>query len=491
MLDTTDFLGSAVALGQSLAERRVTAEELLDAQLARVRRLNGLLNAIVTLDEEGARAAAREADRRYGAGAALGPLDGVPITVKDSIAVKNVRTTSGSPLLAQHVPASDADAVARLRAAGAVIFGKTNLSMMAGDFQASNPLFGRTNNPWDLARTPGGSSGGSAAAVAAGLSALELGSDIGGSVRCPAHFCGLYSHKPSFEVIPQRGHIPPPPGVLSTVDMGTLGPIARSAEDLAAAFEALVTPTAVQSYSWAPLLANSFVGGLAGRRIALWCNDDLMPVDDETGTLLDEVGRKLELSGCEIDRTARPDIDLAVTINSYATLLMPLLGAGASDQEIEALAATSPSLPHAARLWIERLIKGRSCSLSAYVAAKEVQARDIAAWSAFFRNVDVLICPVMPTAAFLHREEQPSFARVESYAGRDNPYWDQILWCGAFANFAHLPATVRPIRQSSEGLPMGIQIVGPSMGDRMTIHFAALMDDLFGRFAAPPIILAE
>src|SRR6266849_1336134 len=239
-------LRSATALAAALRRREIGCQELLDRYLERVARLNPALNAIVTLDAERARAAAERADREL----ASGPLHGLPMTVKDTFETAGLRTTAGAPVLADYVPASDASAVARLRAAGALIFGKTNTPTFAADAQTYNPVFGTTNNPWDRARSPGGSSGGSAVAMAAGLSALELGSDIGGSIRNPAHYCGVYGHKPTHGIVPGRGHIPGPPGTLAEVDIGVVGPLARSADDLDLALSVLAGPAEDRGRAW-------------------------------------------------------------------------------------------------------------------------------------------------------------------------------------------------------------------------------------------------
>ena len=215
---------------------------MLDAHLTRIARYNPALNAIVTHNEENARAGAREADAALARGEVWGPLHGVPVTIKDSFATAGLRTTSGFPPLTNHIPDSDATAVARLRAAGAIVLGKTNLPLLVHGFQSDNPIFGRTNNPWDHARTPGSSTGGGAAAIAAGLSPLELGSDYGGSVRIPAHFCGIYSLKPTNNRIPLTGHIPELPGRRSVRHVATPGPLARCVQDLVLALQVMAGP---------------------------------------------------------------------------------------------------------------------------------------------------------------------------------------------------------------------------------------------------------
>ena len=241
-MDEPTFSGAA-ELADAIRTRKVSSRELLDHYLARIDKINPTLNAVVTLDTERARKRADDADHALARGESWGPLHGLPITVKDVFETAGIRTTAGAPAFSEHVPTADAIAVARLQAAGAVLIGKTNTPMFAGDGQSYNAIFGTTNNPWDLARSPGGSSGGSAAAIAAGLSALELGSDIGGSIRSPAHCCGVYGHKPTYGIVPLRGHIPPMPGTIAEVDIAVAGPIARSADDLDLALGVLAGPS--------------------------------------------------------------------------------------------------------------------------------------------------------------------------------------------------------------------------------------------------------
>jgi amidase len=227
----------------SIRQRRVSATEVLEAYLAQIAQYNPTINAIVTLDEERARTRAKQADTALTRGEEWGPLHGVPITIKDALETAGLRTTGGFPLLADYVPSNDAPVVARLRAAGAIILGKTNLPVLSADYRADNPIFGRTNNPWDLRRTPGGSTGGGAAALAAGLTTLEIGSDLAGSIRIPAHYCGVYGLKPTEHRVPITGHIPEPPGMPRGVrHMQTIGPLARSVDDLTLALRLIVGP---------------------------------------------------------------------------------------------------------------------------------------------------------------------------------------------------------------------------------------------------------
>jgi amidase len=269
----------ATRLVAALARKELSSGELLDHYLERVARLNPTINAVVVLDEERAREAARAADEAIAAGRSRGPLHGLPMTVKESFEAAGMRTTCGAPVLADHVSGHDADAVARLRAAGAVVFGKTNLPIWCSEGQTFNEVYGTTNNPWDLTRGPGGSSGGSAAAVVAGLSGLELGSDIAGSIRNPAHTCGAYGLKPSSGVISLRGSVPPQPGALAPKDLSAAGPLARSADDLELALDVLAGPVEEERTAWRLVLPPPRGRDLADFRLAAWLDDSWAPVE--------------------------------------------------------------------------------------------------------------------------------------------------------------------------------------------------------------------
>ena len=473
---------TAQELSLALNRNELSAEELLMATVERIDAINPTVNAIVAIDVDAARKAARESDQRRAANVVCGPLDGITMTVKDSIAVEGFPATSGFPPLADYRPISDAPSVSRLRRAGVTIVGKSNLSTMASDFQCDNPLFGTTRNPWNPEMTSGGSSGGAAAALATGMIPLELGSDIAGSVRQPAHFCGLYAHKPTFEIYPLLGHVPPMPGIMSIADMGVLGPMARSAQDLKLALEALLfEEESTWRGRWIPNVPPCRFKRLSEARIAVWSDDDASPVDRATSDMMEMVAARLEKAGATIDRYARPFSHLTEVADAYFQLLMPLLLGPYEPHELEVMSARSPNAK-----FVKLICAGRQQTSASMAQAKEVQARAISSWRAFFERFDALICPVAPQAAFPHNLSLPSVERELVVEGRHYPYWDHVIWSGALANFAYLPATARPITFTSAGLPMGIQIVGPYLEDRTPIHAAELMDDLFGGFVRPP-----
>ncbi len=279
---------SARAVADAIARRQVSSREVLDLLLDRIAKLDGAVNAVVTIDSERARAEATAADDMVARGDELGPLHGVPMTVKDSWETAGMRTTSGAPELREHVPEHDAWPVAALRAAGAIIFGKTNLPYYAGDCQTYNDVFGTTNNPFDPERSCSGSSGGAGAALACGFTPLELGSDIGGSIRSPAHVNGVVGHKPSFGIVPSHGHIPGPPGSLSAADIAVAGPMARTVEDCALALDVLAGPDRWNTPAWRLELPPPRHDQLGDYRVAVWSDDPACPVARDVVALVEQ-----------------------------------------------------------------------------------------------------------------------------------------------------------------------------------------------------------
>ncbi|MGB5375926.1 MAG: amidase family protein, partial [Polyangiales bacterium] len=270
---------SALECLAALRNRDVSSLELVDACIARIEALNPELNAVVATDYDRARETARAADAARANGDALGVLHGLPMTIKDSLETAGLVTTSGAHELRHHLPEEDAVAVHRVVDAGAIVLGKTNLPIYAGDWQSYNAVYGRTNNPWDVTRTVGGSSGGAAASVAAGFVPLEIGSDIAGSIRTPAHYCGVYGHKPSHGVVPGRGHIPGPPGTKSEPDLAVVGPLARTAGDLQLALDVIAGPDTLMRDGWSLNLPASRAGRLSEFRVGYWLDDPLCPID--------------------------------------------------------------------------------------------------------------------------------------------------------------------------------------------------------------------
>ena len=467
-----------------LRRRQISSRELLALYLDRVQRLDGPINAVVTLDSERATRRAAEADEAAARDEWWGPLHGLPMTVKDTLETVGLRTTAGAEELADHVPGDDADAVARLRSAGAVLFGKTNAPTYAMDAQTYNPVFGTTNNPWDTDRSPGGSSGGSAAALAAGLTGLEVGSDIGGSVRNPAHYCGVAGLKPTHGVVPIRGHIPGPPGSLSTPDLGVLGPMGRSCADLALGLDVLAGPAPDAAVAWHLSLPPARHAALPDYRIAAWLDDPHCPVDDQVGDLLQAAVDALGRAGAKVDDTARP-VDLAESDRVYQQLLAAAVCNGVPPALFDSLTELAGQAAVDDDSFVARQARNLTQRARDWNRANEHRHRLKARWAAFFGEFDALLCPIVPTAALPHDQDRSVAERTITVNGQSRPYLDQLVWAG-MATGPLLPAAVVPVGTTAAGLPVGIQIVAPYLADRTAIDVAARVTEVTGGYQPPP-----
>ena len=479
----------ATALLAALERKETSSEELLRLYLARIERLYATVNAVVTLDADRALAEARRCDGERARGELRGPLHGLPVTVKDSFETEGLLTTSGgSPELRTHVPTRDADLVARLRAAGAVVFGKTNLSTQAMDIQTYNAAFGTTSNPWDAAKTAGGSSGGSAVAMSAGLSALEVGSDLGGSIRIPSAFCGVFGHRPSYGIVPTRGHIPGPPGTLAAPDLETAGPIARSADDLDLALRLLAGPDEAHAAAWRLELPPPRRRGLSDYRLAAWLDDPAAPVDAALRERLEAVIGELRAAGAEVDTEARPGFALADNARLFMQVLYGSMSAGLPEGQFEKIRARAAALAPDDDSFRARLARDTAQTHREFDLAREERERQRARFSEFFLRYDALLCPAFPTPAFAH-DQSPDFARrTLAVNGVPQPYLGTLLGWPALAGLSSLPGTAAPVGFTRDGLPAGIQVVGPFLEDRTAIHVAKLVAEVAGGYAIPPAV---
>jgi len=474
---------SATELARQIRERRIGCVELLDLFVTRAERLNPALNAIVVWQVEQARERARAADAALARGAPCGPLHGVPMTVKESFNIAGLPTTFGNPLWTDNIAAGNAFLIDRLMQAGAIVFGKTNVPYMLADAQSYNDIYGTTNNPWDKARAPGGSSGGEAAALAAGLSALGAGSDIAGSLRNPAHYCGIYAHKPSWGLISTRGHAPP--GILTPTDISVVGPMARHPDDLDVALRALAVPDLLQQAAWRVQLPSPRRRRLGEFRVAVWASSPLCPIDSSIAELFDRAVAAVARSGARIDDAARPGIDEA----EHQRLFMLLLRAAtasrmrdedfARQQQIAAALAEDDISDRAA------VARGATMLHRAWGAANEARTRLRYAWHDFFGCFDVLLTPIAATAAFVHDHNPDRDQRRVSVNGELRPYAEQLFFAG-LASLSYLPATAAPIGLTRDGLPAGLQIIGPEGEDPTAIEFARLLAAEIGGFVPPP-----
>ena len=472
---------SAATVATAIRTGAISSRDYLELLLDRVDRLNPPLNAVVTHDVERARREADAADRALAEGRHLGPLHGVAMTIKDSFQTIGMRTTSGAPELSEHVAEADAVPVARLRAAGAVIFGKTNLPIYAGDTQSYNAVFGQTNNPWRLERTPGGSSGGSAAALAAGFTPFELGSDIGGSIRGPASTCGVFGHKPSYGIVPALGQIPGPPGTLTQADIAVAGPMARTVEDLELGLDLLAGPDEWHAPGYRLELPPPRHKDISDYRVAVWFEEASCPIDDRVRERLEAAVEALEAAGATVDREARPDFTFEYATRVFGQLLGAAMCGGFSHQEIEELAERG------LREEEEGALAARWASQRhrAWLSANERRLQMRRKWHEFFREWDAVLLPCLPTTAIPHDHSEPMGARRITVNGEQRPYGEQTLWVG-LTGVAYLPATVIPAGVASDGLPVGLQIAGPFLEDRTTLDLARRLSERIGGFERPP-----
>jgi amidase len=477
-------LKSTVEITSAIRHGTLSSAETLERLVDRVDRFNSSLNAVVAMNLEPARERARLADEALSRGEMWGPLHGLPMTIKDSFEISGMPATSGAPKLQNHQPAHSATAVQRLIDAGAIIFGKTNLPIYADDVQTYNEVYGTTNNPWDPSRSPGGSSGGAAAALAAGLTPLELGSDIGGSVRNPAHFCGVYGHKPTWGIIPTRGHIPPPPGTHAPLDLMVAGPMARYPEDLLLALELMAGAEGLASLGWKLDLPGPQHAAIGDYRAAAWLDDPACPIDSEVLEILGNAIDALTRAGVTIVDDARPIPSLAESHELYLQLLYAVYGAAYKGESLESLVQQAMETPES-KEYSDRFARGATQRHGVWMRANENRVALRELWQAFFDNFDVLLTPVMPTAAFPHNQKGSINKRTSVVNGQTRPYLDQLTWAG-MVSLVHLPATVVPVGITQSGLPVGMQIVGPYMSDRTTLDFAHRMADVVGGFVAPP-----
>jgi amidase len=478
---------TATELSTALAAKKVSALELAQDAIGRIERHDGKINAICVRDFERGLEAARAADAARARGETR-PLLGIPLTVKESYNIAGLPTTWGFPPQKDFVPPEDALAISRVKAAGGVIIAKTNVPVGLGDWQSYNEIYGTTNNPFDLGRTPGGSSGGSSAALAAGYGPLSLGSDIGGSLRVPAFHCGVYAHKPTFALVPSRGHTPPPfPPLPLDRDLAVVGPMARSAADLSLLLDVIAGPDPLDAgVGYRLALPPSRHNELKDFRVLVIDSDPILPTDKDIRDAIEKLAGSLAKSGVSVTRQSPLLPDFAETSRLYMRMLMSFLGAFFPPEVIAGAQAGAAKLaPDDKSLAAERL-RGMTLSHRAWLLDDGARARLRAQWRALFKNFDAVICPVMPTPAYPHDHSPEQEARRINIDGKHYPYPDQLAWPG-IATLPGLPATAIPIGLSPQGLPVGVQIVGPWLEDRTPLRLAELIEHEFGGFVPPPM----
>ncbi len=473
----------AFRLAGMIRSREIGCLELLDHHLRRVERFNPALNAIIWMDVEAARERARAADAALTHGETWGPLHGLPMTIKESFDLKGAPTTWGIPAMRGNIAASNAVATQRLIDAGAIIFGKTNVPLLLADWQSFNEIYGTTNNPWDLSRTPGGSSGGSSAALAAGLSALELGSDIGASIRNPAHYCGVTGHKPSWGIVPLRGHSVA--GTLAMPDISVAGPLARTAEDLTLALTIVAGPDQLDAAGWRLFLPRPRSRHLADYRIALLLEDPNSAVEAEYAERLVELGHRLARAGAKVSFEARPAIDTRAAHALYIRLLRSVTGSRSAPEVFADWQRKAAALAPSDDSYKARVARAMVLLHRDWLAAHEEREKLRWAWHAFFRDWDVLLTPAAAGPAWPHDQKGDRLDRVITVNGKPEDTSNQLFWAG-ISGVVYLPSTVTPVGLSRGGLPMGVQVIGDNLHDLTTIEVARLIASEVGGFAAPP-----
>ena len=446
-------LMSAVEQISLIRRGEISSQELTEHCIARIESRDGEINAVVTRDFETALTNAKAADAAQKRGEVLGRIHGVPITVKDALQTKGLRSTGGAVELRDNVPERDAPVVDAVRREGAIVIGKTNLPRWSGDIQSYNELFGTTNNPWDLSRGPGGSSGGAAAAVAMGFTSFEIGTDIGGSIRFPAAFNGVWGHKPSFGLLPTTGYLDHVDGGLNEADVNVFGPLARSSQDL----DLLVDVMKRNSPPWIAQLGSG-PANVRDLRIAAWLDDDFCLVDNEVLQHLESIVEELERDGVLVDRTARPEI----APDDAATLGLWLVQ--------QAISQSTDSDGRGHRVWLDQ-----------HVRRERIRSR----WAEFFRHYDAVIMPVCFVPPFPHQQEGDFGSRTLLCNGEERSYIDVVKWT-TMVGMAYLPSTVPPTGLGSSGVPIGCQVVGPYGSDKLTIALAAHIGELMGGYQPPP-----
>lgn len=467
--------------------RQISAVELLDQAIKRIEAQDARINAVVVRDFERALASAAAADRALAQGERK-PLLGIPVSVKESFNIGGLPTTWGLPMGRDWSAAEDAVAVARLKAAGAVVIGKTNLAIGIADWQSYNAIYNTTNNPWDLARTPGGSSGGSATALAAGYVALELGSDVSGSIRVPAHFCGVFGHKPTADLVPQRGHAPPRSRPLQTdltSGLGVCGPMARTAADLALALDILAGPDENQAGAYRLSLPPARHADLRSYRVLVIDSHPLLPVASDIRAALHHLAGRLTAAGATVARSSALLPDLADSARLHTRLVRNIVNFGRPPEYFQQMREGAAALVRdddSLKAW---RLRAPLLTHHEWMAGEIARAQLRQQWSMLFKQFDVVLCPPHAVVAFPHDHLDDMEERRLDIDGAAHPYLSQIVWA-TLATPPGLPATVMPIGRSRAGLPIGVQIIGPFLEDRTTIAFAGLMEREFGGFSPPP-----
>lgn len=476
---------SASKLVENIREKKVSSADLLEYFIERYERLNPGINAIVATDFENARKKAREADEALTRGDTWGPLHGLPMTLKDNLAIMGMPMTYGSPLLEKHMPEKNGDVVQDVLSAGAVVFGKTNLPLFGRDTQSFNEVYGQTNNPWDITRTPGGSSGGAGAALAAGLTGLEIGNDIGGSIRIPANFCGIYGHKPSYNIVSMHGSINPLSPIRSNypvdTDLAVNGPLARSAADLKLVMDIIVSPPAYMRKAVKISLPEPRAKELKDFKVGVWLDDPLFPPDNDVGAVLSDFVDRLSKAGVTLINK-KPDIDLKRSHDLRSMFEAATMSHAQPPEIYEQALEARKNDDEFINSWGKSMtIRHRDLNFL-NVERSVIRQK----WDDYFNEVDIMLCPVTRIPAHTH-DHTPIPERLVDFNGESLPYWGVMGPWNAMSLVAYLPATVAPAGFTKSKLPVGIQIMGPYLEDLTPIQFAIELEkEIIGPYQLPP-----
>jgi amidase len=471
---------SALEMGRLLKRRKISSKDLLQACLDQYARYNSAVNAVVLTDIDAGKRLAAAADRRYKKGEALGPFDGVPMTAKESFDWALHPSTWGNPKYRNNIAKLDAEALRRMTNQGAVMWGKTNVPLDLADWQSFNEIYGTTNNPWDLTRAPGGSSGGAAAALATGMSALEIGSDIGASIRNPAHYCGVFGHKPTYGVVPYQGHLLP--GIVMPSDITVAGPMARSAKDLTAMMDILAGS---EQRGIQVKLQRSEKKTLKDFRVAVKLSSTVSEVDQAVSHKILEAAEFLKKRVKKISFEAAPAFTDAEAYEIYITLLRATASRKLTDAEYSAAHSKAAALPHRDKSYVAMMTRAFALSHRDWLKVNERRHQMRLLWDNFFDEWDVLLCPAAASAAFPHDQVGERHERFIEVNGKRVSTIDQRFWAGYSCGY-YLPSTVAPLGLTAQGLPTGVQIITREYGDYTSLKFAELLEQELGGFIAPP-----
>ncbi|HUS96474.1 MAG TPA: amidase [Hyphomicrobiaceae bacterium] len=474
---------TAIELAEQVRTKQISALELTDLFIDRIENLDGEINAVVVRDFDRARDAARAADAALANGKIIGPLHGVPMTIKESYQFAGSPTTWGVPALRDNITTTNALTVDRLERAGVTLFGKTNVPIYLADWQSFNAIYGTTNNPWDLGRTPGGSSGGSAAALAAGLTGFDAGSDIGASIRDPAHYCGVFGHKPTYGIVPPRGQSMP--GAFAAADISVIGPMARGARDLDVGLDVMAGPDLLDDAGWRLELPKPRQTSLKDFRIAVKLSDPNSEVDEAYTAKLQELVERLSKAGAKVSDTAHPDVDTRRLHEIYVLLLRAATSGRTPDAEIAEWRVIAEGLSPDDTTYKGRMARGNIMSHREWLHLNNERHALRFKFAEFFRDWDILLCPAAASAAWPHDQAGERHNRTIPVNGKQVPTTDQLFWAG-FSGVVFLPSTVGPAGITRDGLPVGYQAIAGHMQDKTAIRFSELVAKELVGFTPPP-----